>query len=329
MKRRDFAAGLLTAFVARPARAQTPAKQRRIAIVHPVIPAASLTGKAGTFYRRFFAELQRLGHNEGSTLIVERYSAEGHPDRYADLARSVMASKPDLIFAIGNDLAALFGSTTATTPIVAALIDPIRSGTVDSLAHPGGTLTGITVDAGFEIYGKRLQILKELLPTASRVGFVGVIEEHDSPRRFGLSEAAHRLGVALIDVSPPDVDEAEIRRTFAALPSQQLDAVLVGSILYRYRQLIPELAAEVRVPAVYPFREFVEAGGLIAYSPDLVELALRTAQVMHEIFGGAKPGDIPIYQPQKFELLINLKTAKALGLTVPQSILTRADEVIE
>jgi putative ABC transport system substrate-binding protein len=166
------------------------------------------------------------------------------------------------------------------------------------------------------------------MPTASRFGFVGVIEEHESST-LGLYETARGLGIVLIDLSPPNVDEAEIRRTFAELPKQRPDAVLIGSVPYRYLQLIPELAEHARVPAIYPYREFAEAGGLIAYSPDLTELALHVTRQIRDILGGTKPGDIPIYQPTKFELVINLKTARALGLTVPPSVLARADEVIE
>ena len=143
-----------------------------------------------------------------------------------------------------------------------------------------------------------------------------------------MRDTASGLGISLIDVSLPDLDPSAIRRAFAEMPQQQLDALLVGQLLYRYRQLIPELADQARLPAIYPYREFVEAGGLIAYAPDFTELARRFAQQVHEILNGAKPGDIPIYQPTKFELVINLKTAKALGLTIPLSLLARA-EVIE
>jgi putative tryptophan/tyrosine transport system substrate-binding protein len=202
-------------------------------------------------------------------------------------------------------------------------------GTVASLAHPGGNITGISLDAGFEIYGKRLQILKELLPAASRVGFLAVRDEWDSPGGLALCDTARGLDISLIDISLLDVDPSAIRRAFAEMPQQRLDAVLVGQILYRYRQLIPELADQARLPAIYPYREFVEAGGLIAYAPDFTDLARRFAQQVREILNGAKPGDSPIYQPTKFELVINLKTAKALGLDVPPTLLARADEVIE
>ena len=143
-----------------------------------------------------------------------------------------------------------------------------------------------------------------------------------------MRDTAHGLGISLIDVSLLEVDPSSIRRAFAEMP-QQLDALLVGQILYRYRQLIPELAEQARLPAIYPYREFVEAGGLIAYAPDFTDLARRFAEQVHEMLNGAKPGDMPIYQPTKFELVINLKTAKALGLTFPPSVLARADEVIE
>jgi putative ABC transport system substrate-binding protein len=329
MRRRDFAAGLLLAAIARSVPAQQPGKQYRIALVHPTIPANQLTEKGGTFYQLFFVELHRSGYTEGGNLIVERYSAEGHPDRFADLAREIVNRNPDLIAVIGNDFATVFNAATRTIPILAIMIDPIRTGTVASLAHPGGNITGISLDAGFEIYGKRLQILKELLPAASRVGFLAVRDEWDSPGGLALRDTARGLDISLIDISLLDVDPSAIRRAFAEMPQQRLDAVLVGQILYRYRQLIPELAEQARLPAIYPYREFVEAGGLIGYAPDFTDLARRFAQQVREILNGAKPADIPIYQPTKFELVINLKTAKALGLEVPPTLLARADEVIE
>ena len=209
------------------------------------------------------------------------------------------------------------------------MIDPIRTGTVASIAHPGGNITGISLDAGFEIYGKRLQILKELIPAASRVGFLAVRDEWDSPGGLALRDTARGLDISLIDISLLDVDPSAIRRAFAEMPQQRLDAVLVGQILYRYRQLIPELAEQARLPAIYPYREYVEAGGLIGYAPDSTDLARRLAQQVREILNGARPGDIPIYQPTKFELVINLKTAKALGIEVTPTLLARADEVIE
>ena len=288
-----------------------------------------LTENGGTFYHLFFVELHRSGYTEGGNLIIERYSAEGQPDRFADLARKVVNRNPDLIAVIGNEFAAVFNAATRAIPILAIMIDPIRTGTVASLAHPHGNITGISLDAGFEIYGKRLQILKELLPQASKVGFLAVPDERESPGGLALRDTASGLGISLIDVSLPDLDPSAIRRAFAEMPQQQLDALLVGQLLYRYRQLIPELADQARLPAIYPYREFVEAGGLIAYAPDFTELARRFAQQVREILNGAKPGDIPTYQPTKFELVIDLKTAKGLGLTIPLSLLARAAEVIE
>ena len=143
-----------------------------------------------------------------------------------------------------------------------------------------------------------------------------------------MRDTAHGLGISLIDISLPDQEPSTIRRAFTEMPQQRLDALLVGELLYRYRQLIPELAEQARLPAIYPYREFAEAGGLIAYAP-LTELARRFAQQVHEILNGAKPGDIPIDQATKFELIVNAKTARALGLTIPLSLLARADEVIE
>ena len=161
MRRRCFTAGLLLAATARSVLAEQLGRQYRIALVHPIIPANQLTETGGTFYHSFFVELHRWGYTEGGNLIIERYSAEGHSDRFADIARDVANRNPDLIVVIGNEFAIEFNAATHTIPILAVMIDPIRTGTVASLAHPTGNITGISLDAGFEIYGKRLQILKE------------------------------------------------------------------------------------------------------------------------------------------------------------------------
>ena len=177
MRRREFMAGVLLTAAMRPARAQQRATQRRIAIFHPAIPAhlISETG-GGTAWRAFFRELRRLGYVEGENLLIERYSAEGHHERYADLAREIVARNPDLIVTGTNPVVLAFKATTSTTPIVAFMLDPLKAGLVTSLARPGGNLTGITLDAGIEIWGKRLQMLKEAIPSTTKAAFLGMRE---------------------------------------------------------------------------------------------------------------------------------------------------------
>ena len=208
--------------------------------------------------------------------------------------------------------------------------DPIAGGLVTNLSHPGGNLTGVSINAGIEIHGKRLQILKETLPSAAKVAYLLSGAWTDGTGSL-FREVRQLLGIALIENLIPEVDEAQIRSTFAEMTQQKFDAAIVdeGGSFLAHRTLIVELAAKHRLPIIYPYRDYVDVGGLMAYAPDLGELAQRLANDVHQILNGAKPGEIPFYQPTKFQLIINLKAAKALGLTVPQSIIASADEIIE
>jgi len=334
MKRREFIAALGGAAAAWPvaARTQQPATQQRIAIFHPAIPTTLITETGGgSAWRAFFAELRRLGYIEGENLIIERYSAEGHHERYADLAREIVTSNPDLIVTGTNPVVIVFKAATSTIPVVAFMLDPLKAGLVTSLARPGGNLTGITLDAGIEIWGKRLEMLKEAIPSTARAAFLGMREGWEGSSGQVLRDAGSQLGISLVFMLPQNGTPSEIERVFAAMEQQRPDAVLVSGEgdLYAHRQLIVELAEKNRLPAMCPYRDYVEAGGLMAYTVDLAELLRRMAVNVHQILKGAKPGDIPIYQPTKFELLINLKTARALGLTLPLALLARAAEVIE
>jgi len=272
-----------------------------------------------------------LGYVEGEDLIIERYSAEGHHERYADLAREIVARNPDVIVTGTNPVVIAFKAATSTIPVVAFMLDPLHAGLVTSLSRPGGNLTGITLDAGIEIWGKRLQMLKEAIPSTTKAAFLGMREGWEGSSGQALREAGDRLGISLVFTLPQQGTPSEIERAFAAMEQQRPDAVLVSGEgdLYAHRQLIAELAEKNRLPATCPYRDYVEAGGLMDYAVDLAELLRRMADDVHQILKGAKPGDIPIYQPTKFELLINLKTAKALALTLPPAVLARADEVIE
>jgi len=334
VRRREFITLLGGAAIAWPfaARAQQPAKQRRIAIFHPAIPTTHLTETGGgSAWRAFFAELRRLGYIEGENLIIERYSAEGHHERYADLAREIVTRNPDVIVTGTNPVVIVFKAATSTIPLVAFMLDPLKAGLVTSLARPGGNLTGITLDAGIEIWGKRLQMLKEAIPSTAKAAFLGMREGWEGSSGQVLRDAAGRLGISLVFMFPPKGTPSEIERVFAAMEQQRLDAVLVSGEgdLYAHRKLIAELAEKSRLPAMCPYRDYVEAGGLMGYAVDLAELLRRMADDVHQILKGAKPGDIPIYQPTKFELLINLKTAKALGLTLSSALLAGAAEIIE
>jgi putative tryptophan/tyrosine transport system substrate-binding protein len=333
MRRREFMtlAGSLAAWPLA-AHAQHRPAQRRIAIFHPAIPANLITETGGgTAWRAFFGELRRLGYIEGENLIVERYSAEGHHERYADMAREIAAGNPDVIVTGPNPVVTAFRAATSAIPIIAFMVDPLHAGLVTNLAQPGGNLTGITLDAGIEIWGKRLEMLKEAIPSMSKAAFFGMREGwEDSSGQF-LRDAAGRLGISLVSTLPEQGTPSEIERSFTEMRRQEPDAILVSGEgdLYANRRLIVELAGTHRLPTMCPYRDYVDAGGLMAYTVDLAELLRRLADDVHQVLNGAQPGNIPIYQPTKFELLINLKTAKAFGLTLAPSLLARAAEIIE
>jgi putative ABC transport system substrate-binding protein len=211
--------------------------------------------------------------------------------------------------------------------------DPIREGIATSLARPPANITGVSVTAGYEIVGKELQILKEAVPAASRIAYLCSHTDYDWDGVWGetLRDFGQRLGIAVIGMPLEEATPSQFRRAFAQIAQQRLDAVMVsraGEFLAN-RQLIVDLAASGRLPGMYPYRDFVEGGGLMAYAPDGGELARQLADQVRQVLGGTKPSDIPIYQPNTFKLIVNLKAAQAIGLTVPQLLLAQADEVIE
>ena len=332
MRRRDF----ITAFGTAAAwplavRAQQPAKIKRVAVVHPVERVGNMTINGRRSFRVFFEELSRLGYVEGQNLGVERYSGEGRPERYAELARDVVNTHPDLILAVGGRLSLDFKMATTTIPIVTMIIDPIAMGLVASIARPGGNITGVTIAGGLEIIGKRMGLLVEAMPKLSTVGYLASRPFWEDPRGAAVREAAKQAGISLSPVMLSAFDEAEYQRVFRSMEQDRADAFMVSDEPENFtnRDTIVELAAKGRIPAIYSYREFVEFGGLMAYSIDLVDTFRRLANLIDKILRGANPGDIPFYQPIKFELSINLKTAKALGLEMPAMLLGRADEVIE
>jgi putative ABC transport system substrate-binding protein len=279
---------------------------------------------------RIFRRLRRLGYVEGSNLIIERYSAEGHHERYADFAREIVARNPELIVTGTNPVVIAF--TAATRQFRCCVhAGSAQAGLVASLGRPGGNLTGITLDAGIEIWAKRLQMLKDAIPSTTKAAFLGMRGGWEGSSGQFLRDAGDRLGISLVFVFPREGTPSELERVFATMEQQRPDAVLVSGEgdLYANRQLIAALAEKHRLPTMCPYRDYVEAGGLMAYAVDLAELLKHMANEVHQILKGAKPGDIPIYQPTSFELLINLKTAKALGLTLSPALLARATEIIK
>ena len=335
MKRREFirlacGTSVLAAATSRAAWAVEPHKMYRIVMLHPSHPVSDLTENGPhKHYREFFHELRRLGYIEGKNLVVERFSGEGRVDHYPELAREAAARNPNVIFAVTNEMAAVLKEVTSTIPIVAFIADPVQSSLATSMARPGGNITGVSVDTGPELSGKRLQLLREVVPTISKLAILG---PQNYPETAVMQEATEKAGIGV--AGPFYMNKGtddEYRQVFATISESGANALFVGGNAEHVtkRQLIAELAAKYRLPAIYPYPVFVEAGGLMSYGADLAEIFRQAAREIDKILNSASPADIPFYQPTKFELVINLKAAKEIGLTVSEPLLARADEVIE
>ena len=315
-----------------PAWAQQPAKPHRIAIVSSVIPAFLIREDSGDgASRMLFQELRRLGHVEGKDLVVERYSAEGHPERLSALAIEVVAHAPELIIAQGGPLAQAFAAATTVIPIVGIFPDAVRSGLVRSLARPGSNITGVSVDAGVEIVGKRLQMLKEAVPGAKKFAYLELSGSRGTTVDQILANASQRLGISITVVPLREATRGEYQRVFAEIAEHGIDAVLLsdqGEAL-AYRRLIVELAQKSRLPTMCAAADFVEVGGLMAYAADPVATFRAVADDVHQILAGTKPEMIPVVQPARFEFSINLNTAETLNLNLPPALLAAADRVID
>jgi putative ABC transport system substrate-binding protein len=275
--------------------------------------------------------LQELGWVEGRNVRFESRYAEGHVDRLPSLAAELAQAKVDVIVTTSSVSTRAASDATRTIPIVmAASADAVREGFVATLARPGGNITGMTFLAGTQFVAKQLELLNEVVPAASRVA---VLANPTNPSHPGflkdLKVAARTLGKELQIVEARDPEQIE--SSFVAMTKGRAAALLVltDSLFFGQRQAIAELAGARRLPAMYSQREFAERGGLVSYGPSLPEMFQRSAAHVDKVLRGAKPADLPVEQPAKFELVINLKTARTLSLSVPQSLLLRADRVIE
>jgi putative ABC transport system substrate-binding protein len=309
------------------ATAQPPEKVPRVGYLSPGSPSEPFRQRR---FEAFRQGLRELGYVEGQNIAIESRWAEGKYDRYPALAADLVRLKVDVIVAVGGRASEVAKHATRTIPIVmSVVIDPLGSGLVASLARPGGNVTGISLMTP-DLVGKQLEVLKEVVPKVSRVALLWNPDNPGSAAQLREAEAAARaLGVRLQILAARDPQE--IDSAFAAMTRGRAAAlvVLADAILLNQRRQIAELAAERRLPAVYGPSEHAEAGGLMAYSANLLDLERRAATYVDKILKGAKPADLPVQQPTKFELVINLKTAKALGLTIPPSLVLRADQVIE
>jgi putative tryptophan/tyrosine transport system substrate-binding protein len=304
------------------AQAQQPARLARVGFISlGVGPSANTEG--------FQQGLQQLGYVEGQNLVLIYRWAAGRIDRLADFARELLTLKVDLFAIPSTEAIIAVRNINKTIPVVMlAAGDPIGSGLVASFARPGGNTTGLTLYSA-ELAGKRLELLKELVPRLARVA---LLTQRDNPPRMILIEETQAAAKALrIEVQVLEVRPDEIAAAFRAMDQAPPDAVIVQQTasFNAYLRQIAELAASRRLPTVHQAREFVEAGGLIAYGPSLRALGQRAAWYVDRILKGTAPADLPIEQPSKLELVLNLKSARALGLELPPMLLARADEVIE
>jgi putative tryptophan/tyrosine transport system substrate-binding protein len=335
MRRREFVTLIGAAAATWPlgARAQQPSKtKKRMALVDPSDTIADMFVTNPIVYRALFEELSRLGYVEGHNLIVERYSANGQTDHFDELARDVVSTHPDVIRSASTRLALAFKKYTATIPIVAVCADPVTFGLVSSLARPGGNITGVSVDAGIEIWGKRLELLLEAIQKPSNVQFLASRDLWELAEGQMVRDAAKQARISVtVALLEGTIDDSQYRRVFAAMEQDRVDALMVSDQPEHRtrRQLIVNLAAKSQIPTIYPYRDYVALGGLMAYGFDLDDVIRQSANMVGEILKGANPADMPFYQPTKFQLVINVKAAKALGLEIPPALLLRADEVIE
>ena len=276
----------------------------------------------------FVAGLRELGYVEGRNVAFEYRGAEGHPERLAGLAREVVSSKPDVIVVLGGDLVPFIKDATRTIPVVMLTSnDPVEAKVISSFARPGGNMTGVAFVSA-ETAAKRLQFFRQAAPSLTRLAVLWDPSHVDSEYR-DMEAVARRLGVQLqsIEASRPE----ELESAFQEIARGRAEALMVVSsrLMNVNRPRILEFSVRQRIPLVSGWGQWVRSGGFMSYGPDLDVLVKRAASHVDKILKGARPGELPVEQPSKFELLINLKTARALGMTIPPSLLARADHVIE
>ena len=320
-----LAAGLLAAPIL--VDGQPAGKVPRVGYLNPGSASDPLRQRRLDAFRQ---GLRELGYVEGQNIAIEHRWAEGKYDRYPTLAAELVRSKVDVIVAQSGEATQATRRVTKTIPIVMSMVmDPVGSGIVGSLAHPEGNVTGTSFMAP-DLVGKQLELIKEVVPKVSRVALLRHPTNPASATYTPAAEAAARiLGVQLQILDARTAQE--IDTAFATMTRERAGSLVIfpDAFFGTQRRQIAELAAKTRLPAIHGGPGYAEIGGLMGYSPNPLELERRVATYVDKILKGAKPGDLPVEQPTRFELVINLKTAKALGLTIPQSLLVRADEIIQ
>jgi putative tryptophan/tyrosine transport system substrate-binding protein len=309
------------------ASAQPSAKVYRIGVLETSPPELRSPSQVA-----FYEELRQRGYVEGQNLNVERRNANRQPDQLPALARELVALQPDLIVASGPQPNRAVKDATSTIPIVMiAVADPVGAGLAASLARAGGNLTGVTTVVAGGIMAKSLELLHQVAPKAARIGMLinPTNEVHRTRVPLEIPDAAQQLGVQIVTVEARTVEEIEPAIKDAVGKGAEAFFIQGDPVFNNPPERMPQIVARTGHPAIYFMRTQAQAGGLMSFGPDFVELSRRAVGYVDRILKGAKPGDLAIEQPTKIDLVINLKTAKALGLTVPQSLLLRADEVIQ
>jgi putative tryptophan/tyrosine transport system substrate-binding protein len=327
MRRRDLIAILGTVLAGWPSIAitQRPEKSHRLGFL------ALVPGENATLMQALLERLRELGYSESTNMVFEYRSAEGHPERLASLAAELVQTKPDvLITGFGTLAAQAAKAATTSIPIVFTTVgDPLGAGIVASLSRPGANITGLT-DQARDTEGKRLQLLQELIPGKHEIA---VLLNPDTPfSRLALQEAttaAEYAQIRLEVLEARTAEEVPARLEYAAKIGCSGLLILEDPLIYSMRRKIADLAVQFRLPAIYVYRDSAEAGGLISYGPDRRQIYRRAAEYVDKILKGTKPADLAVEQPTKFELVINLKTARTLGLDISPTLIARADEIIE
>jgi putative ABC transport system substrate-binding protein len=332
--RRRFLATIAGSAVAWPlvARAQQPTKMKRVAIVWPAIKPDDMRIGGDPAFTIFFEEIKRLGYVEGVNLTVDRYSAEGRFDRFPEIAREVVATRPDVIVAASKALTLALKSETHTIPIVAWASDPVVNGIISSLARPGGNVTGVRVAAGSEFAAKRLQLLIEAVGKLSNVCVLAYPAAWEAPEYKALREVAEKMKIPLrLEPLQSPINEAEYRRAFDAMQRDHVDGVLIdpSAESYAHRHLLGRLAQQYRLPTTTYYTDTTEAGALMSHAFDIETGSRRIAAQTAEILNGGNPAEMPYFLETHWELVINLKAAKELGLEIPAGLVAQADRVIE
>ncbi|MEE7490603.1 ABC transporter substrate-binding protein [Methylobacterium oryzae] len=301
----------------------------RLALIHPSRPVEQMTRQGSPFYRAMFLELEKLGFIEGKNLEIARYSALGSREALQKIVHEAALRNPDAILASSGRTVLMLKQETQTVPVVGFVSDPISYGIVNSIAHPGGNITGVIVDGGIETWQKRLELLRAAKPSIKSIFHVAPRSASESRVGVAINDAARNVGLTL--VGPPvesPHQAAEYQRAFSEAESS--DACLINAAPENLtaRKLICELITEKRLLAMAPYREFAVDGCAMSYDFNLIDLNTYAAHQVASIFQGTNPGEIPFYQPKNFNFVINSSAMERLGLTLDANVLARADEVL-